>query len=60
VTLSYEAGAQETNNVSAMIDIEALRAARRDLGLANNLLRCRWEVYWPLFEKARSIRPTGF
>jgi predicted amidohydrolase len=60
VTLSYEAGAQETNNVSAMIDIEALRAARRDLGLANNLLRCRWEVYWPLFEKASFYPPNRF
>jgi predicted amidohydrolase len=60
VTLSYEAGAQETNSVSAMIDIEALRAARRDLGMANNLLRCRWEVYRPLFAAASFYPPNRF
>ncbi len=51
-TLAFEGGAEESTGVSAMIDIEALRAARRDTGMGNSLLRARWEMYRPFFGRA--------
>ncbi len=52
-TLAYEDGAEETTAVSAMIDVGALRAARRkDTGTSNPLLRARWEMYRPFFGAA--------
>jgi predicted amidohydrolase len=60
VTLDYEPGADETTRVSALIDVESLRAARRDVGLGNTLLRSRWEMYWPLFKDAAFYPPNRF
>jgi predicted amidohydrolase len=52
-TLAYEDGAEETTAVSALIDVEALRAARcQDTGTSNPLLRARWEMYRPFFATA--------
>jgi predicted amidohydrolase len=44
-TLACDEGTEESDKVTAEIDIEALRAARRDLGMGNTLLRARFEMY---------------
>jgi predicted amidohydrolase len=60
-TLSYEESAEETTAVSALIDVEALRVARRkDTGTANPLLRARWEMYRPFFGTASFYPPNSF
>ena len=60
-TLAYEDGAGETTSVSALIDVEALREARKqDTGTANPLLRARWEMYRPFFAAASFYPPTSF
>ena len=60
-TLAYEDGAEETTGVSAMIDVEALRAARcKDTGTSNPLLRARWEMYRPFFGSASFYPPNSF
>jgi hypothetical protein len=60
-TLAYEDGAEETTSVSALIDIETLREARKqDTGTANPLLRARWEMYRPFFATASFYPPNSF
>jgi hypothetical protein len=60
-TLAYEDGAQETTSVSALIDVAALRAARKqDTGTSNPLLRARWEMYRPFFAAASFYPPNSF
>src|SRR5262249_53226974 len=60
-TLAYEDGAEETISVSAVINIEALREARKqDTGTANPLLRARWEMYRPFFAAASFYPPNSF
>ena len=60
-TLAYEDGAQETTSVSALIDIEALREARKqDTGTSNPLLRARWEMYRPYYATASFYPPNSF
>jgi predicted amidohydrolase len=60
-TLAYEDNDQETTDVSALIDIEELRAARKkDTGTANPLLRARWEMYRPFFATASFYPPNQF
>ena len=60
-TLAYEDGAQETTSVSALIDVAALRAARKqDTGTSNPLLRARWEMYRPFFATASFYPPNSF
>jgi hypothetical protein len=60
-TLAYEDDAQESISVSAMIDVGALRAARKqDTGTANPLLRARWEMYRPFFNAASFYPPNSF
>jgi predicted amidohydrolase len=59
-TLAFEAGADESTGVSAVIDVEALRTARRDLGMGNTLLRARWEMYRPFFAQAAAYPPNQF
>jgi predicted amidohydrolase len=51
-TLSYDESTEESDKVSAEIDIEALRAARRDLGMGNSILRSRFEMYRPFYSEA--------
>ncbi len=60
-SLAYDETPGETVGVSAMIDIEALRAARKqDTGTANPLLRARWEMYRPFFNQASFYPPNSF
>lgn len=60
-TLAYEDGNDETVGVSALIDLEELRAARKkDTGTANPLLRARWEMYRPFFAHASFYPPNRF
>ncbi len=60
-TLAYEDDDREKISVSAMIDIEELRAARKkDTGTANPLLRARWEMYRPFFASASFYPPNQF
>lgn len=59
-TMAYQDDAAESTSVSTLIDIEAVRAARRDLGLGNTLLRTRWEIYQPLFSRVAIYPPNGF
>lgn len=59
-TLSYREETDSDVSVSAMIDVDALRAARRDTGMANNLLRARWEMYRPFYAKASAYPANAF
>ncbi len=60
-TLAFLEGAEESTAVSAMIDVEALRRDRRtDTGLANPLLRARYEMYVPFYSDARFYPPDQF
>ena len=60
-TLAFQEDAGESIAVSAMIDIEALRRDRRtDTGLANPLLRARYEMYVPYYNGARFYPPDHF
>src|SRR5260370_2829271 len=60
-TLAYEDDAGETTSVSALIDVEALREARKqDTRTANPLLRARWEMYPPFFATASFYPPNNF
>ena len=36
--------------MSSVLDVEALRAARRDLTMANQILRTRFEVFRPFYD----------
>jgi predicted amidohydrolase len=51
-TLACDEGTEESDTVSAEIDIAALRAARRDLGMGNTILRARFEMYRPFYNDA--------
>jgi predicted amidohydrolase len=59
-TLAYQADAGESIRVSAEIDIDALRAARADLGMANNLARARWDMYRPFYAAAVGYPSNSF
>jgi predicted amidohydrolase len=50
--LAYAPSAAESLAVSAVIDIGALRAARRDPTMRNRLVRTRFEIYRPLYDQA--------
>lgn len=53
-TLAFQEDAEEGVAVSAMIDVETLRADRRaDTGIHNPLLRARFEMYRPYYDRAR-------
>lgn len=56
--IAHEESAAETT-ITAMIDIEALRAARRDTGMGNMLLRSRWEMYRDYFATAEFYPANG-
>lgn len=47
--LAFIDGAEEST-ASAVIDVEALREARRDLTMRNQLLRTRFEVFGPVYD----------
>lgn len=52
-------GATENISVSALIDIEALRSARRDTGMGNMLMRSRFEMYRDYYAKAEFYPANG-
>jgi len=56
--LVYEQDPAETT-VSAVIDIAALRTARRDTGMGNLLLRSRFEMYRDYYAKAAFYPPNA-
>ncbi|WP_068115826.1 nitrilase-related carbon-nitrogen hydrolase [Tropicimonas marinistellae] len=43
--IAFEESDKASNTCSAMIDIEALQVARHDTGMANGLMRSRFEMY---------------
>ena len=51
-TLACDESTDESDKVSCEIDIAALRAARRDLGMGNSILRSRFEMYRPFYGEA--------
>ena len=51
--------AAESTAATAIIDIEALRAARRDKGMGNMLLRSRFEMYRDAYAKAEFYPANG-
>jgi predicted amidohydrolase len=61
--LGNDAAADHTSNenvsVSAMIDVEALRKARRDKGMGNMLMRSRFEMYRDYYAKADFYPANG-
>lgn len=60
-TLAFQEDAEESVAVSALIDIERLRADRRaDTGLTNPHLRARYEMYVPYYAAARFYPPDYY
>lgn len=57
--VAFEREAVESVGVSAVIDIEALRKARRDTGMSNVLLRSRWQMYKSYFGSAEFYPANG-
>jgi predicted amidohydrolase len=49
-TIALDETTTESIDASTVIDLAALRAARRDPGMANALLRTRWDMYRSLYE----------
>lgn len=49
-TLALDETPAESVAVSSVLDVEALRAARRDLTMANQILRTRFEVFRPFYD----------
>jgi hypothetical protein len=58
--LACETAPDQTTAVSAMIDVGALRSAWREKGLANTLLRSRFEMYEPALAGASFYPPNSF
>jgi predicted amidohydrolase len=58
--LAFDGSSEESTRVSAVIDIEALRRARRETGMANTLLRGRWDMYRPFFERMVAYPGNAF
>ena len=58
--LAFDGGSEESTSVSAAIDVEALRRARRETGMANALLRGRWEMYRPFFARMAAYPGNHF
>jgi len=57
--LAGDDGATENTGVSALIDIAALQAARRDTQMGNMLLRSRFEMYRGYYAKAEFYPSNG-
>jgi predicted amidohydrolase len=57
--LAVEKEAIESIDVSAMIDIDALRQIRRETGMSNVLLRSRWHMYASYFGSAEFYPANG-
>jgi predicted amidohydrolase len=59
-SLAFDGGSEESTSVSALIDVEALRRARRETSMRNSLLRGRWEMYRPFFAQIAVYRGNAF
>ena len=59
-TLSYREEPDASSDVTAVIDLAALRAARSETTMANALLRGRWEMYRPYFAAFEVYPPNAF
>lgn len=57
--VAFEEGAGESVACSALIDVEALQAARRDTGMGNPLLRARFAMYRVGYDTAEFYPPNG-
>ncbi|KAA2317214.1 amidohydrolase [Pseudooceanicola sediminis] len=57
--IAFEETAEETVACSAMIDVEALRDARKDLGMGNSILRGRFAMYRDYYGKAEVYPANG-
>ncbi|WP_370675180.1 nitrilase-related carbon-nitrogen hydrolase [Pleomorphomonas sp. PLEO] len=57
--IAFDDGEDESVATSAMIDVEALQAARRDTGMGNGLLRSRFEMYRGYYGAAEFYPPDG-
>jgi predicted amidohydrolase len=58
--LASEMTPEPSTRVTAVLDVEALRTARRDLTMRNRLLRSRFEIYRPVYERAQFYPANGF
>jgi predicted amidohydrolase len=58
--LASEMSAEPTTSVSAVLDLEALRTARRDPTMRNRLLRSRFQIYRPIYEQAEFYPANAF
>ena len=54
-----DSGADESISVSALIDVEALRQARRDKGMGNMLMRSRFAMYREYYAQAEFYPANG-
>jgi len=59
-TLACQPDAEESVAVSAVIDVQALRDARCDLGMANTLIRTRWEMYREFYQRMAAYPANHF
>jgi predicted amidohydrolase len=59
-TLSLIEGPEESISASAVLDVEALRAARRDRSMSNQILRTRFEVFRPFYDSAEFWPANAF
>lgn len=57
--IAFEESAEESIECSAMIDVAALRDARRDLGMGNSILRTRLEMYRGYYGTAEIYPANG-
>ena len=53
ITLTLDDTPAESIAVSSVLDVEALRAARRDRTMQNQILRTRFEVFQPFYGDTR-------
>jgi len=58
--LASEMTPEPSTRATAVLDVEALRTARRDLTMRNRLLRSRFEIYRPVYEQALFYPANGF
>jgi predicted amidohydrolase len=58
--LASELGSEPSTRATAVLNVEALRTARRDLTMRNRLLRSRFEIYRQVYEQALFYPANSF
>jgi predicted amidohydrolase len=58
--VASEMGTEPSTRATALLDVEQLRAARRDTTMRNRLLRSRFEIYRPVYEQAHFYPANSF